>query len=553
MDAAVRGRPITIAFSNPHARVTRDTPATLVVELPDVPGSSAQWSGVRVKMSFEGEVTSIEVSRSVSTSNEAYLVLEGEDRSVVVTDHFLTALRHCTAAQREPSDDALIDYLLFRNLSCEMTYASGVVRIGHGRTVQWRSTDQKLRTIRQETLECPSTTTFADALSRLEDSLVEVIGGVVHSGGTPRNLLSGGVDSTLIQMLLPRGSSSLSFGIDTPEFAPEVSRALTASRLTASQHTLIQLHEREYLEALERFLKHVGLPPHHLQSILLAELFRRMEGEKAYLLTGQLADALFGLRFSLRVTTLGRWGWIPKLLGLAHLPQRLTSAKLRHAEAMLASLRERVSSPRGLAARIACYTDFGFVEDIFGASEIERRLRKRLDYVFELCPFLSPDARGAIAHLETGHMVDYFCDDAVSIWRQSAMSYGGYLIGPFTCPPIVESSLRFSPRGRYCRGGELKPALKAILRKRLPEYDTRLPKLSTGLPIHRFLESGPLRDTPYLIWPDFLPRSVKCDGIPYPPWIAWSILTLTAWRALACEGSASPPRSFSRTLSLRCA
>jgi asparagine synthase (glutamine-hydrolysing) len=521
----------------------------LVIELPDFPETSSPWTGVRVTVGFDGGLVAVDVSRSVNTSNEAYLV-RGSDASLVVTDHFLTALRHCPPDQRDPSPDALIDHFLYRNLSGEMTYARGVIRAGHGRTVRWEARSDKLRIVRRQTLKRPPARGFAEALDLLECSLDDVMAAIVRAApaGAATNLLSGGVDSTLLQVLLPRGSPALSFGIDTPEFSPELERASAASKLTGSNHQVIHLREGDYLESLERFVTTVGLPPHHLQSVLLGELFGQVGGNKSFLLTAQLADALFGLGFATRTAILRRWGWLVQCIGRSWLPAGLKPGRLRTAEVIGAALRRPVSSTRGVAARLACYTDFDFVERVFGVREVEERLQKRLQYIFDLCPFLSPDAHGSDAHLEAGHMVDYFCDDAVSIWRQSAMSYGGFLIGPFTHPTIVQCSLSFPIRDRYWRRGESKPALKRLLRRRLPEYDTRLPKLATGLPIQRFLESGPLRHCRHSTPPDFFPQPEKLSGGAYPPWIAWSILTLSAWRNLACQPVATPPLAFSRTI-----
>jgi asparagine synthase (glutamine-hydrolysing) len=366
--------------------------------------------------------------------------------------------------------------------------------------------------------------------------------------GAVRNLLSGGVDSTLLQVLLPPGSPSVSFGIDAPEFGPEVERALNASRLAGSHHEVVHLREKDYLESVERFITTVGLPPHHLQSVLLAELFRHVLHDKSFLITAQLADALFGLGFAVRIAIFRRWSLLLQLAYRLARPAALKPRRLRTAEVIATGLRLPVGSEGGAAARVACYTDFGFVERVFGVSRVEERLQKRLQYVFELCPFLSPDARGPDAHLEAGHLVDFFCDDAVSIWRQSAMSSGGFLIAPFTHPALLQSSVTFSVRDRYWRRGESKPALKTLLRRRLPDYNTKLLKLATGLPVQRFLESGPLCQSPYSTPPECFPPSEKGTGQTYPPWIAWSLLTLSAWRSLAPQSAAAPPVAFSRTI-----
>jgi hypothetical protein len=140
---------------------------------------------------------------------------------------------------------------------------------------------------------------------------------------------------------------------------------------------------------------------------------------------------------------------------------------LRTAESWSRRTLPSVRSTDGLAARAACFTDFAFLAEVFGTAQVEKRLAARLEYVLDLCPFVIPDAGGVDAQIEAAHLVGYFCEDTLSIWRQAAMSQGGYLIGPFSHPAIVPAALRFRRRDRYRRNGETKPALKALLRRRL--------------------------------------------------------------------------------------
>jgi asparagine synthase (glutamine-hydrolysing) len=497
-----------------------------------------------VSVTLDRRLVSVEISRSLYTSNEIYLVLDAPRAALVVTDHFLTAVRHCGPDHRRPDDDALIDHFLFRTVPGEKTYASGVNRLGHGRTVCWSPTSPELRAIRYERAGRTEMTSFDQALQRLEQAFEEVVRGEP----VKTNLLSGGVDSTLLQTFLPPGSPSLSVAIDTPEFEAETERSVRASALTGSQHRIVSLRENDYPEMLKRFIATTGLPPHHMQSVLFGELFRLHEGDKRHLLTAQFADALFGLDSLAHPTALlKRWGWLPLLTRRAGLPAALKPRRLRVAESWASALGERIGSTSGLAARAASYTDFAFAEKVFGTARVRRRLANRLQYVLELCPFLAAAESGADAQLEAAHLLDYYCDDAVSIWRQAAMSQHGFLLCPFTQPKIIRSSLAFGRHVRYCRSGETKPALKALLRRRLPTYDTGLPKLGSGLPVQRFMKSGPLRQSPYLEPPEFFPSPGDLGMESYPPWIAWSILTLSAWRELVPPGSSLPPLAYSRT------
>jgi asparagine synthase (glutamine-hydrolysing) len=395
---------------------------------------------------------------------------------------------------------------------------------------------------------------FSEAVELLERSLENIMASMITGAPdrTVTNLLSGGVDSTLLQTFLPRSGRSLSVAIDTPEFAAETQRALSASALTGTDHQLVSLSESGYLEALERFITVTGLPPHHMQSVLFGEMFRLCEGERRYLVTAQFADALFGLHSLARAAgVLRRWGWLPVITRKRGLPAALKPARLRLAESWSELLDQRVGSTEGLAARAASYTDFAVAERAFGAARIRSRLERRLQYVLDICPFLSTAESGHDAQLEAAHLVDYFCDDAVSIWRQAAMSYGAYLISPFTHPEIFRSSLRFSKRDRYWRHGQTKPALKALLRKRLPRYDIDRPKLGSGLPVGRFVDSGPLRDHPYVVDPPDFARAKDLGIDRYPPWIAWNILTLSMWRLRVAANPGTPPTSLARRLGSR--
>jgi asparagine synthase (glutamine-hydrolysing) len=544
---------VRLEFSNPHAQVLEESPSRFVVDLPDFPGDleRSKGTGNRVRVTVNQGVTRVEVSRSAFTSNEAYIVVDASDARLVVTDHFLTALGHCRPDRRAPDDDAVIDHFLFRTVPGEKTYARGIWRLGHGRTARWESTSQHLHITQHETVRPPTTITFSEAVELLERSLEETMAAIQRAaaGQAVTNLLSGGIDSTLLQAFLPRGNPSVSVAIDTPEFGPETERALNASKITESRHQVVALRESDYPEALLRFITATALPPHHMQSVLFAELFRLGHIEKRYLITAQFADALFGLHSLARPAgVLRRWGWLPWLSRTAKIPRALKPARLHTAEFWSSAFGEPVRSTRGLAARAASYTDFEFVEKAFGATRIRDRLANRLQYVLELCPFLSPMVSGADAQLEAAHLVDYFCDDAVSIWRQAAMSHRGYLISPFTHPRIVQASLAFARRDRYWRHGETKPALKTLVRKRLPAYDTGLPKLASGLPIQRFIESGPLRDSRHFKCQGLFPGPQAFKSNDYPPWIAWSVLTLSIWREQVESGTVvGPPISLSRS------
>ena len=62
---------VQFTLSNPHARAVEESPSLLVVDLPDFPGDPPDsTTGTRVRVTVKERVTSVEVSRSLYTSNE---------------------------------------------------------------------------------------------------------------------------------------------------------------------------------------------------------------------------------------------------------------------------------------------------------------------------------------------------------------------------------------------------------------------------------------------------------------------------------------------------
>ncbi len=550
-------RTLTILSANPRAEVRVCAGETEIVSSPPsisggaeaTPASSVR-DGVRIQVRTddEGRAVHLAATRSVSTGDELFYLVR-PDGDLVLTDHFRCALSRLPPEHRVVPEASVADHLLFRTTPGTNTYVRGIERLAHGERLEWTA-QEGFRTSRVDALR-PRTLRerSEEQLDAVEGALEDALRVPEPSGGLV-NMLSGGIDSTLIHTFLGPDVPSTSVAIDSGEFSLEVRYAREASRLLGTRHELLRLEESRYLEHLEGSIETLGIPPHHLQTVLLDRAF---QGPYRGYVTGQLADALFGLESSL----LGWRAWSLRALLRAPLVARaasLAGSAMRARVSRLAAAERRVArapaDPLGYAMEFAIYSDLPLARRMVGERLVEERLQARLEYVrscVEL-PTESPDALSA--HLELGHWLDFYCDDTVSLWRQLAHGRGKFLIAPFTNPEVARAALEVAVRDRYVRRGTAKHLLKSLLKRRLPAYPVHQPKGGSGLPFVRYAQEGPLREVfrRYAI-PDFAGLEDARALLSTPSWITWNAMTYAIWSSRVLHSRTLAPPEHTRTCS----
>lgn len=477
--------------------------------------------------------------RSATSNHELYVVRRPE-RSLLLADNFRAACAALPVREREMSERAVADHLLFRTVPGRQTYLAALRCLAHGERLDFDPVADTLKYARFDTLDAADDggSSPAARLQAIEQALEMVISRYADHPDTA-NLLSGGVDSTLVQTFLPRCFPSVSTAIDTPEFAFEVEYAETAGRLLDVEHEFVCVKEYDYVRMLEDAVRTLALPSHHLQNVLVDAAF---QSHHAGFITGEFADSLFGLRES---RTLSLADTLRPLLGFA--PLRV--GKARRAHRMARDLCLPAGSPDGPAMAFAVYADIDLVGKMIGISAVQESLRARLDYVEDICPFVRRDDPGLAAHLELGHLVSFFCDDTASFWRQLAHARSKRLYLPFVARSVVQRAISIPAPDRYVRRFREKHLLKGVLARRLPSYRVHQRKGSSGLPVQRFLTSGPLCDVfqKYDL-PDFVPRELAETIRRGAGWLSWNCLTFAIWRDAVLRDAALAPPGNTRTL-----
>jgi hypothetical protein len=323
---------------------------------------------------------------------------------------------------------------------------------------------------------------FEDGVERVEEALGRVARNIPKGAV---NLLSGGVDSTLVQGLIGPGHGAVAAAIDSPEFAFETENAKRSASLCGVCLKQGLARESEILDLIEKET-HLGKVPLSLPQVaLIAGVF---DAEDRSFVSGFDADSLFSL---------------PR-------PKRKRVFEGADPDAFEEESFS-VSQERGL------------IEGLFGEERVADRVAKRKAVVRSRV--VKPEGLSGLA---LGCLTSFF-SSAFPLYRQQALARKKSFSSLFTNRNVVETALGFPLPERVFRNGIFKPVLKEILARRLPGYPMDQEKGGSGLPRTRLCKEGPLkgyfRDNP-------LPAHLdpeKAGPILDPGWES----SMTAYRCIA--------------------
>lgn len=429
----------------------------------------------------DGNLSELFAFRGPSSGCEIYSS-DGGEGPFFVSDSFREVLDSLPPSRRELSADGFLDFLLFQYSALSETPIASIRRLGHGEMLRaGRDGSVSLRLLKR--LEAPvKVKDFDEGVCKIEEALCGSVGNLPEK---TVNLLSGGVDSTLVQVLLGPGHEAVAATIDSPEFAFETENAKRSAALCGvclKQHPAL---EKDFLDLVGKETKLAEVPLPLPQIALIAGVF---DIEARYFAAGFDADSLFSL---------------PR-------PKR----KLVIEGVDPTCFEEEVFS---------LSPERGVLEKLFGKEKITERIARRKEVVRSR--LVGPEGLSGLA---LGSITSFFCS-AFPVYRQLALARRKSFYSPFTDRKVVETALGFPLPERVFRNGVFKPVLREILARRLPGYPKDQEKGGSGLPRTRLCTEGPLKD---YFRENSLPAHIdpeKADPILDPGWES----SMTAYRCIA--------------------
>lgn len=419
----------------------------------------------------------ISIHNSISSSRPYYMYHNRSQISITsslkkLADHGVPMILN---------ESALPELLVYRFVTASNCLVKDVRKLVGGESFEFDLTTMKVVGRRRYRNASPSkAVTASDAVERCESILTDNVVMSTAESNRPALLLSGGLDSSLLGVLAVKNgqrpdsvSSGFSFWNSEDR---EAEYATTVADHLNIAHTLIDGTPEIYLKGLVDSVYHAEEPVHHLQSIMLYELFRlRAQKGNDLFLCGEAADGLFGNDAHLRCHKFHLYNSIlniPPLRSVLRGMLALSGMKDYRLNFFTHDFRNAATSDRHFLHNLGQYTSLTLIKQFFPYEHSQVvRSHKELAASFD-----------HMSLLDQISMVSLLCEGAVtmSVWSKLAEAHRISLAYPFAAENLIDYvyTLPWSLKLK-----EPKHLIRMMLRNNgFPESFITRPKRSFGFP-----------------------------------------------------------------------
>jgi asparagine synthetase B (glutamine-hydrolysing) len=463
------------------------------------------------------------------------------ENEIIFSDRLVCIVKLLEKA--ELNEDLIPMHFLFRSIPGDLTYYRQIKRILPGQFIRWSEGELTVKIAENLDfstgnfpLQTQDSGTQESVYDTLKSILDDYIDQVEISGQSVVNLLSGGVDSSLLQFLTNQHAShsslpSFSFAIRVPSFQQEIDYAGQASQLFQTHHTFVEFSPEDYPGLLSRAIDQLAQPPILATepSMLSIAEFAHQKGISArYFVSGQGADTVFGLTYSRKMKLLNYVRKIPGaaqiLGGVGFIMKPIGSlSKLLLKGAAILSASGNPDSFMSPLNSIAVYCDLEVIRRCFGDEAIRKAFEYRRDFV--------AGYKNSEHYLEQFHVMDLMTDTyELGVQRQQLfLAHRKEQLHPFFDDDVLRAGFAFSPDTRYIKGLRSKYLLKDILALKTGSPAAKKPKGFSVFENDLFdwMVSGPLQSSVHEIkLPGFMSKVDFDKSLNTPDYFLWELLMI---------------------------
>jgi asparagine synthetase B (glutamine-hydrolysing) len=380
--------------------------------------------------------------------------------------------------------------------------------------------------------------TAAIVYERLGKVVGAYVDDVDRSGqGGLGNLLSGGIDSSLLQLIVNERTShaprSFSYApTQAPKFEFEVEYARQASEAFGTAHTFVQITPEDYAGLLIRATDVLAQPvisdpePNKLG---LAEYLQGNVNGLYYFVNGLAAGSLFGNSNAPQLKRLEAVGKVPASKYALAAMGRLLKPFLPRGQTLLkaADMLAQADDPNSFITPIntqGTHKEFDLPRRLFGDEAILKALRHRRELARQYRDSNHPIEKVHLVTLLT-HMYEVLVQS-----QRLFLSQNKEQIFPFTDEDIIRLAFAFRPEVRYAPHFTDRYLFRKILTRKSSSPIAIGRKRKGGSSIfadlRTWMQSGPLHEMIREIeLPGFLSRKEFEDLVQQPNWFLWALLT----------------------------
>ncbi len=363
------------------------------------------------------------------------------------------------------------------------------------------------------------------------------------------NLLSGGVDSTFLQVhwnerwrqsnpdAAERDARPLSavVWLDHRQTQGDLEYSLSAVQQTGTRNIAVR-QEPLTPEIMREIIRRNGEFPNHVQSFYFDTLAREMKEQGvAAGITGEGADGLFGHGVPDVLRSVLFW---KKCLPFSILRSCAAFCATRLGglctadDIGLAGIIGNIEDFDHPLNRVATFANMPTLLSCFGRAALEKGMRYRREILKTL---RVPDDPG---HLQWSLASGYYWEAAItaSYWSKLFAESGLRMCSPFLDSRMIRAANNFRLETHFVPGAPKLVLKKALLRHVPTEFVNR-PKRGFGQPIFEWLRpGGPLRAAAEVIRPTaWFDEKTKRDLLAEPNWCLWTMLCFDIWHEMIFE------------------
>ncbi|MDR1492250.1 MAG: hypothetical protein LBT05_05980 [Planctomycetaceae bacterium] len=453
------------------------------------------------------------------------------------SDNFLETVR-ARRSEKQLREDMLPVLFWGRYPTGNQTLIQNVFRLSPGELITFDGAAIHIKQlITLKDFEETHKTDEEESIERIETSTLEIL----HDWGQlyPRtaNLLSGGVDSTYLQIhwndewsvLSDQNPLSACVWLEHPLVKGDLDYAVSAAKWLQTEHVTVQQPELSP-EQMADVIGRNGEFPNHVQSFYfdsLAKGLKELHIEAGII--GEGADGLFGNGLQDEIREAEKWK--------KRLPSQILrniasfcAEKLGHEYAAknirTAQFIDQLKNPYHPVNQAAVFTDYPTVFACFGESAVQKAVNYKLGLLQTLG---APDDS---QHLQWSLAAGYYWEavHSASYWSKLFLENGLEMCTPYLDSRLIRAALNiklethFPPR-------QPKRILKQTLLRHVPPKFANRPKLGFGQPIFEWLSpGGVLRERAESIrTTGWFNESTKQTLLKKPNWFLWTMLCYDIW------------------------
>jgi asparagine synthase (glutamine-hydrolysing) len=384
-------------------------------------------------------------------------------------------------------------------------------------------------------------TNEVESVERIESEMEAVLRDQMATHPDATGFLSGGVDSTYIQVHWNKlwraarpGSKpkSAAIWLDHPKTMPDQKYCLTAAEEMDTDHHAVRMDGLTAHE-MRTILAATGEMPNHLQSFYFATLGKKLADRRMSAgICGEGADGLFG---SEAVSSLQKVIRLKEKYPLAMMRSlgawlaQKTGYNYRARLLRTASICDDLTSTLHPINRNGAFTNWQTLEDCFGRGKVDSALAYRMAVIRQA---EIPVDSGRLTWCTLGIYINGAVGTA-SLWNQMMNLGGTDMLCPFLDSRIIRVAMNIENSVRYVQGNP-KQVLKKALRRHVNDRFINRPKRGFGQPIMEWMsEGGPLRGAINSIAVDqydFLTPKTFSKMKSKPDWFLYNLLIYDLWR-----------------------